>query len=297
MKKVLTAVFTIFCAMIILATVQTAIAATFENGKIEVYISTHKDLSQENYVLETEIIRFIDESKVSLNIAVQELRSGKIYSGNPIKEAVQRAAARGVKVNLILEKSYLKPDTDNQKTFDEFQAADNIQVKADGNPAIFHDKFIVRDYDEPGAALLTGSTNFTDTGTRRNYNHIIILHFPNTNQKNYGLLRAYRDEFNELWNGIFGNKNDGQMGSFQIGNTRFKVLFSPDNDPDDYLLETVVGAKETLDIMMFTFGPGWIQFSTDGWRGQSFPGSQICQSSPNERTQNKSSGGNGAFTV
>jgi spermidine/putrescine-binding protein len=155
MKKVLTAVFTIFCAMIILATVQTAIAATFENGKIEVYISTHKDLSLENYVLETEVIRFIDESKVSLNIAVQELRSGKIYSGNPIKEAVQRAAARGVKVNLILEKSYLKPDTDNQKTFDEFQAADNIQVKADGNPAIFHDKFIVRDYDEPGAALLT----------------------------------------------------------------------------------------------------------------------------------------------
>ena len=44
------------------------------------------------------------------------------------------------------------------------------------------------------------------------------------------------------------------MKSFRIGNTRLKVLFSPDNDPDDYLLETIVGAKETLDIMMFTFG-------------------------------------------
>jgi len=44
------------------------------------------------------------------------------------------------------------------------------------------------------------------------------------------------------------------MGSFRIGNTRLKVLFSPDNDPDDYLLETIVSAKETLDVMMFTFG-------------------------------------------
>jgi len=172
-------------------------------------VNTHGIYHDFGLLFETEIIRFIDESKASLNIAVQELRSGKIYSGSPIKEAVRRAAVRGVKDNLILEKSYLKPDSDNQKTFDEFQATDNIQVKADGNPAIFHDKFIVRDYDQPSAALLTGSTNFTDTGTRRNYNHIIILHFQNTDQKNYGLLRAYRDEFNELWNGTFGNKDDG----------------------------------------------------------------------------------------
>lgn len=231
-----------------------AVSETFENGLIEVYISTHKDLSQNNYVLEKEIVRFINEAKVTLDIAVQELRSGKINTGNPIKDAVLMAASRGVKVNLILEKSYLRPGSDNQETFDEFIQMDNILVKADSNPAIFHDKFVVRDYDQPTAALLTGSTNFTDTGTRRNYNHIIILHLKNQTQKNYDLLRSFKNEFIEMWDGTFGNINDGQMGSYRIGNTRIKVLFSPDNDPDDYLLETIVAAKESLDIMMFTFG-------------------------------------------
>jgi len=244
----------LFAMVITVVAHSVAFASTFENGKIEIYISTQQNLSQKNYVLEKEIVNFINKSKTSLNIAVQELRSGKISSSNAIKEAILNASKRGIKIKLIVEKSYLKPGSDNQRTFDEFHDVDNIEVKADDNPSIFHNKFIVRDYDQPTAALLSGSTNFTDTGTRRNYNHIIILHFQNPSKKSYGLLRAYQNEFNELWGGTFGNKDGGKLESYRIGHTRIKVLFSPDNDPDDYLLNALVNAKESLDVMMFTFG-------------------------------------------
>src|SRR3546814_16616078 len=40
-----------------------------------------------------------------------------------------------------------------------------IDARADYNPDIFHQKFIIRDSGGSRRALLTGSTNFTPTGT------------------------------------------------------------------------------------------------------------------------------------
>ena len=47
-----------------------------------------------------------------------------------------------------------------------------IKVNSDYNPKIFHQKFIIRD----GESVLTGSTNFTETGTSKNLNNIVIIH-------------------------------------------------------------------------------------------------------------------------
>lgn len=231
-------------------------ADSFENNRIEVYISTKENLTQKKYVLEEEIVRFIDEAQKSLDIAVQELRSGKINTtSNPIKESILRAAGRGVQVRIIVEASYLKPNSDNLNTFAEFLNTENISISADQNPYIFHNKFIVRDKDTDTAALLTGSTNFTDTGTRRNYNHILVLHFKGDRKPYFEILDRYQEEFDELLSGTFGNKEPTQeIKTYQIGNTRLTVLFSPDNDPDDFLLKTILKADETLDVMMFTFG-------------------------------------------
>ncbi len=124
-----------------------AFAASFENGKIEVYVSTHTNMSAKNFVLEREIVRFIDESQTALDMAVQELRAGRISQKNPIKDPIKRAASRGVKVRLIVEKKpNLKPGSDNLATFEEFQNTQNVQMKADTNKNIFHDKFVVRDH-------------------------------------------------------------------------------------------------------------------------------------------------------
>ncbi len=230
-------------------------AKSFENGKIKVYISTHSDLSADKYVLEEEIVDFINGSKSTLDIAVQELRAGSIHDQNPIKAAILSAAGRGVIVRMVVEASYLKQGSDNLNTFAEFLNTENISIQADQNSKIFHNKFIVRDNGKDTAALLTGSTNFTDTGTRRNYNHIIILHFKGQREDYFEILDRYQAEFDEIVGGTFSNTEPSQeIKAYKIGNTRITPLFSPDNDPDDVLLKTILGAKETLDVMMFTFG-------------------------------------------
>ncbi len=234
---------------------KTSYARSYENNRIEVYISTQKNLTANDFILEKEIVRFINNATSSLDIAVQELRSGNINDTNPIKEALLNAALRGVKVRVIVESSYLKTGSDNLNTFAEFLNTENIEIVADKNPKIFHDKFIVRDKDQTSAALLTGSTNFTDTGTRRNYNHIMVINFTGERKDYFEILELYQNEFNELWDGIFGNLEPAQeVKTYRIGNTRLTVLFSPDNDPDDYLLKTILSANESLDVMMFTFG-------------------------------------------
>lgn len=245
----------ILYVLVIILFCHPAIAKDFENGKIEIFISMNEDLSSNKFVLEEEIVRFIDESVSSLDIAVQELRSEKIHDQNPIKEAILRAAERDVKVRMIVEASYLKPNSDTLDTFAEFLNTENITISADQNSKIFHNKFIVRDNGKATAAILSGSTNFTDTGTRRNYNHIIIIHFEGERKTYFEILDRYQDEFDELLAGTFSNVEPTQeIKNYRIGSTYVTILFSPDKDPDDYLLKKIIDAKETLDVMMFTFG-------------------------------------------
>ena len=70
--------FTIWVILWVLFICQSSLAVQFENGKIEAFISTNKDLSEGRFVLEDEIVRFISEAQHTLDIAVQEIRSGKI---------------------------------------------------------------------------------------------------------------------------------------------------------------------------------------------------------------------------
>ena len=129
-------------------------AHTFENGRIEVYISIKSDLSDGKYVIEEEIVRFIDESLLTLDIADQEIRSGRINTtSNPIKEASLKAAQTGVKVRIILKTKYLTSTSDKFNTFVEFVNAENISGYVDKNPHTFHNNFIVRDKGQDRGAI------------------------------------------------------------------------------------------------------------------------------------------------
>ncbi|MEH6359590.1 MAG: phospholipase D-like domain-containing protein [Amylibacter sp.] len=92
------------------------------------------------------------------------------------------AKRRGVRVHMIMKQDYLKekrePKAGKAGALDENRALlmeilrVGIDAKADYNPKIFHQKFIVRD----GVSILTGSTNFTTTGVTKNLNHVTIIH-------------------------------------------------------------------------------------------------------------------------
>jgi phosphatidylserine/phosphatidylglycerophosphate/cardiolipin synthase-like enzyme len=135
-----------------------------------------------------------------------------------------------------------------------------VDVVTDLNPAIFHDKFIVRDPGEPTSGVLTGSTNFTltDTGTNpatntekrgNNLNHVIVLH-------GRSAAKLYQADFRKLRSGTFGELRE-RMGSrpveLRLGKVRVKPLFAPEHGPEMEIMKQMLKARERVDFAMFTF--------------------------------------------
>ncbi|MBN1187564.1 MAG: DUF1669 domain-containing protein [Bacteroidales bacterium] len=201
--------------------------------------------------LEKVIIDFINQAKKRLLIAVQELESEEIG------KAIIEARKRKVLVKLVIEQDYLREPTrlsdpwkeggknkENRIIHDAILRA-SIDVKCDYNTSIFHQKFIVRD----GEAVLTGSTNFTPTGTHNNLNHVVIIH-------DESIAKIFSREYGEIQQGHFGKLNEGHDPApkeIKVGNILVKVLFAPDHNPEMEIMKQMLKAKKRIDFAIFTF--------------------------------------------
>ena len=248
--------------------------ATFAGGKIEAYAGPAELGAPDN--LEAVIIAFISRARHTLFIAVQEL------DAEPIAQAIIDAKWRGVTVRMIIEQDYIAGDKipratakpgetlaeavhrvqwneyrrpKTAKTNRDILAAllrNAIDVKADYNPKIFHQKFIVRDYDGKSrstSAVLTGSTNFTRTGTHKNYNHVVIFN-------DYRICKAYLLEFAEIRSGTFGAlslRRKNIPGTYNLNGVPVRVLFSPDDSPELEIVKQMLKCSQRLDFSIFTF--------------------------------------------
>ncbi len=218
-------------------------------GNVEFYTGPHTVGAPDN--LEAVIVGFIEGAQSRLEIAVQELES------EIIAKAIIEARKRRVLVKIVIEQSYLKrtpPKADpwtpggkneDNRTIHDALLRTNIDIKVDYNASIFHQKFIIRD----GASVLTGSTNFTPTGTHHNLNHIVIVHDPKA-------AKIYRREFKEIQQGHFGKKNEGHdsvPAEFVTSNVPIKILFAPDHNPEMEIMKQMMKARKRIDFAIFTF--------------------------------------------
>ncbi|MET0307014.1 MAG: phospholipase D-like domain-containing protein [Solirubrobacterales bacterium] len=256
----------------------------FAGGKIEAYVGPD-DLGGPDD-LEQAIVDFIGGANSSLDIAVQEIDS------EPIAQAILDARWRGVRVRIVLEQDYLceerlPDDDDKDRPMPEpgesledavrrwqWTAASgglaenrrivsallqsNVDVKADFNPKIFHQKFILRDNrpvtlkkgEKPkkrNQALLTGSTNFTKTDCHRNLNHVFVFHDDN-------ICDAYQGEFDEIKRGNFGRDGLGSIPrAYNLNGVPVKVLFAPDDVPEQEVIKQVLKAEKEIEFAIFTF--------------------------------------------
>lgn len=201
--------------------------------------------------LESAIVGFVNGAKKRLDIAVQELNS------DPIARAIVNARMGGVIVRLVTEMDYLRAAKPARNPFTPSGSHEvnrqiqniilrsAIPVYSDFNPGIFHQKFMIRD----GSAVLTGSTNFTNTGTSVNLNHVVIVH-------DRKVANAYAKEFREVRNGRFGRRSEG-LGEapreVQVGNVPIKILFGPDHNPEMEIMKQMVKARQRIDFAVFTF--------------------------------------------
>lgn len=220
-------------------------------GNLEIYMGPQECGGPDD--LKKTIIGFIDGAKKTLDIAVQELDCLEIA------EAIVRAKQRKVSVRVVLEGDYLKFAKPKSKPFSPrprgklepnleiqnalFRAA--IDVKSDYNTKIFHQKFIIRDRKD----MLTGSTNFTDTGVSTNLNHIVIV-------KDKGVAKEYGKEFKEIRQGRFGKLSVGHEvapKTLSVSGVPIKVLFAPDHNPEMEIMKQMVKAAKRIDFAVFTF--------------------------------------------
>ena len=222
-------------------------------GNISIFMGPHTLGAPDD--LEKAIVSFISQAEKRLDVAVQELES------LPVAKALLDARARGVRVRLVLEGDYLsvkrrrdepfQPGGDNEANRHIHAALlrGRVEVRSDYNPKIFHQKFIVRDINKGKTALLTGSTNFTPTGTHQNLNHVVVV-------SGKSMAKVYGQEFEEIWNGTFGTarlRHDPKPRQPRISGLRLKALFAPDHSPEMEIMKQMLKAKERVDFAIFTF--------------------------------------------
>lgn len=210
--------------------------------------------------LKKTIIDFIDKAERSLDIAVQEL------DDIDIAKAIIRAKKRTwftstgkprlLTVRIILEGDYLHA---NKPQIDPFTPTGSLEtnreiinvlyrsaviLKTDYNGKIFHQKFVIRDSN----VVLTGSTNFTVTGTSKNLNHLAII-------RNKEVVKAYKREYNEMVAGRFGKRSDTTIKPIETksNHVRLKPLFAPNHSPEMEIMKQMAKAKERIDFAIFTF--------------------------------------------
>ena len=217
-------------------------------GKIRLHMGPHSIGGPDN--LEDAITAFISKAEKSLDIAVQELDSEIIARAITAKRP-------GVRVRLVLESDYLRARRFRPNPWEEGGSHGpnrKIQnamlrsaawVRTDFNPHIFHQKFIIRDRK----AVLTGSTNFTNTGTTKNLNHIIVL-------EDVAVAKIYGREYREIRQGHFGKLNEGHDAKPEevvVSKIPIRILFAPDHSPEMDIMKQMLKAKKRIDFAMFTF--------------------------------------------
>lgn len=244
----------------------------FAGGRIEAFVGPTELGAADD--LESVIVDFIAGAEDSLDIAVQELDS------EPIAQAVLDARFRGVSVRVVLEQDYLltsplreveprqgesleearhrvaweeEPGERSLEPNRRILAAllrSDVDVKADYNPAIFHQKFVIRDYrrtTRERSAILTGSANFTVTDCHRNLNHLVVFH-------DVRICKEYVREFEQIRAGRFGRGEHGEVPrAFNLEGVPVKVLFAPDHAPELEIMKQMLKAVARVDFAIFTF--------------------------------------------
>ncbi len=108
------------------------------------------------------IRRALDNAKSSVLVQAYSFTSA------PIAEALVRAHRRGVKVQVILDRS--------QKTYKyssaDFLANSGILTRIDAVHAIAHNKVMVIDNE----LVITGSFNFTKAAEKKNAENLLVIH-------------------------------------------------------------------------------------------------------------------------
>jgi len=184
---------------------------------------THKD-----NVLE-KIISQINDSKKTIHICVFEINHEKII------ESLIKAKKRGIDVKMVID--------DREKNSKEVNLlrTNKIPIVFDNKRSYMHNKIYIFDQE----TVITGSLNLTYNDINNNRNNIVVI-------KDNKLADRYEEEFREMFdNKIFGKGEKSKNYYFKVDETDINVFFSPEDNVDRIIIDTIGKAKKSLKIAAF----------------------------------------------
>lgn len=205
----------------------------------EVYFTNPANASRDRNTwrngIDTQLVNDIDNVQRTLDIAAFE------FNNEVITEAVINARNRGVQVRVVTDNEHGLDDFDS--TLLQLEIAD-IPIVADDRSALMHNKFMIMD----GITVWTGSWNYTMNGTYRNNNNALVL-------RSRRAVETYQRQFNVMFNdGLFGpNKPANTSASFTQNGRPIRVLFAPEDNVIDAIIDEVQRAQHSIHFMVFSF--------------------------------------------
>ena len=177
----------------------------------------------------------INAARGTLDIAAFE------FNNVVLTAAVLDAHERGVTVRMVTDDEHGIEDEDS--TISQFVDA-GIPVVDDSRTALMHDKFMIID----GSVVWTGSWNYTINDTYRNNNNAIAL-------RSRRAVQSYQAEFNEMFERKeFGPRSSiGNGANFNQDGTPIRILFAPEDQVVEAIIQTLSAADMSIRFMTFSF--------------------------------------------
>ena len=115
-------------------------------------------------------------------------------------------------------------------------------VRFDDSNQLMHNKFCVIDK----RIMITGSFNPTDNDNNYNNNNIIIIY-------SKILAENYEDEFDELWNGKFGEGSKVKYPKVSLSEVSIENYFCPEDECAQRVIGLINNAEKSVYFMAFSF--------------------------------------------
>lgn len=230
-------------------------------GRINVYFNKSIDTSVSiwqkamgNVDLKTKLIERINQARYSIDVCIYNF-SGTVAS--QIADALVSAKNRGVKIRFITERENYNPA---RVGYSKLINA-GIPILSDNTDGYMHNKFVVIDYRDSSSWdnvwVITGSWNFTDEGTNRDFQNVIEI-------QDRAIAGAFTREFEEMWGSSgdffdtlkskFGlNKTDNTPHVFNIKGKKVEVYFSPSDMIASKITNAINQANFSIFFALLTF--------------------------------------------
>lgn len=182
---------------------------------------------------DAQLIAAVNAARQSVDVAIYNL------SIPGLVDALIAADERGVAVRMVMDSDVLENDVPQRLTIA------GIPIRGDRREGLMHNKFMVIDRQE----VYTGSMNFTNASSYRDYNNLVRLRSSRAAQN-------YTVEFEEMFlEDLFGPDDRAATPYPQvtINGIPVEIYFSPDDGVADQIIAEIEAAASAIDFMAYAF--------------------------------------------